>query len=256
MTTTRRRRWPWFLGGAAVLVILAVVAVPYIYIHFIQADPEPALTFENIDASASEATTTVAGGASATTAGGAAATTNAGAASGDSIDGTWAVTTGSEAGYRVKEVLFGQDTDAVGRTTAVTGDLTIAGTTVTDGSFSVDLTKVTSDESRRDSQFQGRIMETSKFPTATFTLTKPIELGSLPADKTEVDYTATGQLELHGVTKPVDVAITARRNGGDIEVTGTIPVVFADYQIDNPSSNGITTQDNGVVEFLLVFAEN
>ena len=73
---------------------------------------------------------------------------------------------------------------------------------------------------------------------------------------TEVTYTATGDLELHGVTKQVDVAITARRNGDNIEVTGTIPVVFADYQIDNPSSNGITTQDNGVVEFLLVFSQN
>ena len=51
------------------------------------------------------------------------------------------------------------------------------------------------------------------------------------------------------------MAITARRNGANIEVTGTIPVVFADYQIDNPSTAGITTQDNGVVEFLLVFAQ-
>ena len=39
----------------------------------------------------------------------------------------------------------------------------------------------------------------------------------------------------------------------NIEVSGTIPVKFADYQIDNPSTAGITTQDNGVVEFLLVF---
>ena len=68
MTTTKRRRWPWFLGGAAILVILAVVAVPYIYIHFIQADPEPELTFENIDASAAATTTTPAAWTSATTA--------------------------------------------------------------------------------------------------------------------------------------------------------------------------------------------
>ena len=253
MTTTKRPRWPWLLGGAVVLVIVAVLAVPYVYIHFIQADPEPALTFENIDASASETTTTVAA-ASTSTAAGATATTTA-AAAGDSIDGSWAVTTGSQAGYRVKEILFGQDTDAVGRTSAVTGSLSIAGTSVTDGSFEVDLTKVTSDESRRDAQFQGRIMETSEFPTAAFKLTKPIDLGNLPADKTVVAYTASGEFTLHGVTKQIDVALTARRNGANIEVTGTIPVVFADYQIDNPSTAGISTQDNGVVEFLLVFAK-
>jgi polyisoprenoid-binding protein YceI len=250
MTTTKRRRWPWFLGGAVILVILAVVAVPYVYIHFIQADPEPELTFENIDASAAETTTSV---ASASTAAGSTAATAAGAAaSSDSIDGNWAVTTASQAGYRVKEVLFGQDTDAVGRTNAVTGTLAIDGTSVTEGSFSVDLTKVTSDESKRDGQFQGRIMETSQFPTATFTLTKPIDLGSLPADKSEVPYTASGELNLHGVAKQVDVALTARRNGANIEVTGTIPVLFADYQIDNPSTAGVSTQDNGVIEFLLV----
>jgi polyisoprenoid-binding protein YceI len=253
MTTTKRRRWPWFVGGAVIVVILAVVAVPYIYIHFIQADPEPELTFENIDASATETTTSV---ASASTAAGSTATTAAGAAaSSDGIDGSWTVTTASQAGYRVKEILFGQDTDAVGRTDAVTGSLAIAGTSVTEGSFTVDLTKVTSDESKRDGQFQGRIMETSQFPTATFTLTKPIDLGSLPADKTEVSYTATGELNLHGVSKQVEVALTARRNGANIEVTGTIPVVFADYQIDNPSTAGISTQDNGVVEFLLVLAK-
>ena len=46
----------------------------------------------------------------------------------------------------------------------MTGSFTIAGSSVTDGSFTVDLTTVTSDESRRDNAFQGRIMETSQFP--------------------------------------------------------------------------------------------
>jgi len=249
--TTKRRKWPWILGGVVLLVAVAAVAGPFIYIHFIQADPKPALTFDNIDANAAT-TTTVAG---ATTDPPAATAAAGGSASSDSIDGTWNVATGSQAGYRVKEVLFGQSTDAVGRTSAVTGSLAISGTTVTDGSFTVDLTKVTSDESKRDDQFQGRIMNTSQFPNATFKLTKPIDLGSLPADKTEVPYTATGELTLHGVTKQVDVAITARRNGANIEVSGTIPVVFADYQINNPSTAGVTTQDNGVVEFLLVFSK-
>jgi polyisoprenoid-binding protein YceI len=249
--TTERRKWPWILGGVVLLIAVAAVAGPYIYIHFIQADPKPALTFENIDANAGT-TTAVAG---ATTDPATTAAAGAGSASSGSIDGTWNVTTGSQAGYRVKEVLFGQSTDAVGRTSAVTGSLAISGTTVSDGSFTVDLTKVTSDESKRDDQFQGRIMNTSQFPNATFKLTKPIDLGSLPADKTEVPYTATGDLTLHGVTKQVDAAITARRNGADIEVSGTIPVVFADYQINNPSTAGVTTQDNGVVEFLLVFAK-
>ncbi len=38
--------------------------------------------------------------------------------------------TGSVVGYRVKEVLFGQDNIAVGRTSTITGQLKINGTTV------------------------------------------------------------------------------------------------------------------------------
>ena len=31
----RRRRWPWFVGGAVALILIGVVAGPFIYIHFI-----------------------------------------------------------------------------------------------------------------------------------------------------------------------------------------------------------------------------
>jgi hypothetical protein len=34
---------------------------------------------------------------------------------------TWSIAAGSQVGYRVVEVLFGQDTEGVGRTDAVTG---------------------------------------------------------------------------------------------------------------------------------------
>ena len=41
-----------------------------------------------------------------------------------------------------------------------------------------------------------------------------------------------------------------------IEVSGDIPVVFADYNIQNPSFAGfVTTQDHGLLEFLLVFSK-
>jgi hypothetical protein len=30
-------------------------------------------------------------------------------------------------------------------------------------------------------------------------------------------------------------------------------VAFADYEIANPSTGGITTEDNGLLEFILVF---
>ena len=164
-------------------------------------------------------------------------------------DGTWVVGDGSAVGYRVVEVLFGVDTEGVGRTDQVTGELTLAGTQVTDGSFEADLTTVVSDEDRRDNQFRGRLMDTENFPTATFTLTAPIELGAVPADGTPVTTTASGELTLRGTTNPVTVDVQAQKNGDTIQVVGSTDIVFADYGIPRPEAPGITTQDHGLLEF-------
>ncbi len=169
-------------------------------------------------------------------------------------DGTaWQVTDASELGYRVKEILFGVDTEGVGRTNQIEGALTIDGSTVTSAEFVVDVASIESDESRRDGQFRGRIMSTDEFPEAVFTLTEPIELGTEAVEGATVETTATGELTLRGVTNPVTFDVSARLESGRIGVLGNIPVVFADYGIANPSVGGITTEDNGLLEFVLVF---
>jgi polyisoprenoid-binding protein YceI len=215
--------------AAVALAVTFAVAVPYLYINFVQGDAPDRLdvTVER------DGTDTTNGNAST------------------SVDGTWTVGSGSQAGYRVKEVLLGQSTEAVGRTGAVTGQLTVSGSQVERGSFTVDLTKVTSDQDRRDSQFQGRIMETATYPTATFKLLQPITLGSIPADGDTVTATAHGELTLHGTTKQVTVEVTIQRDGDGFEVSGSIPVIFADYAIPNPSFGAVTTEDHGEIEFLL-----
>jgi hypothetical protein len=50
--------------------------------------------------------------------------------------------------------------------------------------------------------------------------------------------------------------LTAERAGRQIKVAGDIPVLFSDYGIQNPSFAGfVTTQDHGLLEFLLVFTK-
>ncbi|MEA3055498.1 MAG: hypothetical protein QOD30_930 [Actinomycetota bacterium] len=222
----------WALAAVAAVAVLAV-AGPFIYIHWIEGDPPARLSLD--DATTSTSTTAAAAG-----------TTRSG------IDGTWTVATGSQAGYRVKEVLFGQDAEAVGRTKDVTGTMTIAGTSVTEGSFTVDLTTVSSDQSRRDGQFHNRIMQTSQFPKATFTLTKPIDVGSTPGDAVEVKATATGDLTVHGVKRSVTFDVVAKRTSSAIAINGSIPVAFADYGIGDPSFGPAVVQDHGEIEFLLL----
>jgi polyisoprenoid-binding protein YceI len=166
----------------------------------------------------------------------------------------WVATDASQVGYRVEEVLFGVNTTATGRTNQVTGSLTIDGTQVTTTEFTVDVASIRSDESKRDAQFRGRIMSADQFPTATFVLTQPIELGAEPAEGLQVTVPATGELTLRGTTQLVTFDVTALLQNGLIGVQGAIPVVFADYAIENPSVAGITTEDNGLVEFILVFS--
>jgi polyisoprenoid-binding protein YceI len=224
------------LIALAVVVVLAVGAI-VVYVQFIEGDAPEKLTF-------TDDTTPEDGGDGSTT-------TAAGAFD---ADGTWDVADGTEVGYRVVEDFAGglQNNEAVGRTSDVTGSLTIDGTSVPEATFTADLTTLESDESRRDSQVQGRILETEQFPEATFTLTEPLDFGSVPAVGVEVTAEAAGTLELHGVTKDVTFEVRGKIVDGHIEVLGEIPITFADYGIQNPSNPIITTEDHGLLEFLLV----
>ena len=236
----RRLKWIIALPLAALLLALGGT---WTYINVLHDEAPARLALEGSVSDNLPAT-------SATTAAGTSATAPA------SFDGTWVASTGSQAGYRVKEVLFNQSVEAVGRTSNVDGALTIDGATVESAAISIDLASVQSDESRRDNQFRGRIMNVAQYPTATFTLKSPIELGTLPADGATVTVPATGELTLHGTKKTVTVDVTAKRSGGTIAVSGTIPVVFADYGIPSPSFGPASVEDNGEIEFLVTFTKS
>ena len=219
--------------GAVVGLVVLVSAGTWVYLNVVRDPPPERLSLDDPGEPNEPAPTTT----SATAA---------------SVDGTWTVAVGSEAGYRVPEVLNGQSTEAVGRTSAVTGELVLAGTSATAASFTVDLASVTSDESRRDGQFRGRIMDVATHPKATFRLTAPISFGEVPAEGVRLDASATGELTLRGGTRPVTFPLQAERSGGTIRVAGSIPITFSDYGIPNPSAGPAQVGDEGELEFLLV----
>jgi polyisoprenoid-binding protein YceI len=248
MPFSRPRHWLRWLITAIVIVVVLAIAGPFVYIHFFNGSTPTALSLTpsgsaSASAGSSSAGSSGSGAPGATTANG-------------SVAGTWNAGSGSVVGYRVNEVLVGQSTTAVGRSTSVTGHLTIAGTTATAASFTVPMATVHSDRSERDGQFDSRIMDVATYPTGTFTLTSPIDLAPLPAPGVIKSYTAHGKLTLHGTTRAVTFTLTAERKGANIEVAGDIPVLFADYNIQNPSIGGfVTTQNHGLLEFLLVFSQ-
>jgi polyisoprenoid-binding protein YceI len=227
------------------LIIVGVVAVAYgafaVWFNFIRDDAEDPFT---LDAT----TTTVADAETETP------ETTTTVSSGSELDGTWTVTAGSEAGYRAQEIVLGQDGEATGRTTSVSGEMTIEGTSVPVATITVDMASIESSESRRDDQFRGRIMDVASFPTSTFVLTRPIELEPLPAVGEERTVAATGDLTLRGTTMPVTIDIQARRNADSIEIAGSTEIVFDAWNIPEPSGGPAQVGDVGTLEFHLFFA--
>ena len=218
----------------AALIVLALLAVagPWVYINLIKEDAPDALTLQ-------PAVTTTAGEVQQPT---------------NATDGEWAVVADSVVGYRVKEILFGQDTEGVGRTSAVTGSLVIANNEVTSAEFSVDMTSLKSDSSRRDRQVNDRILDTATYPTATFALNEPVALTPEALAGSDLTVNTTGTLTLRGVTNSVPVTLVARLVDNAIEVNGTIKIVFAEWQIPDPSVSAIVVEDRGLLEFLIRFS--
>ncbi len=225
----RPRRW-WRRGLiAGVVLVVLVVGGPFVFIHFIEGKAPAKLTLS------------------------AAPGPSAANAASVPLDGKWSVTTGSVVGYRVKEVLFGQDNTAVGRTSDVTGTITISATSVVAGTFTVEMATVKSDFTQRDSQFRGRVMDVATYPTATFVLSGPIKIGAPAASGVIKTMPVEGALTLRGQTRAVSFQVEARHVGTTIQVLGSVPVLFSRWKIPNPTFGPVTTQDHGILEFLLDF---
>ena len=170
------------------------------------------------------------------------------------VPGEWVTTTDSVVGYRVAEILFGQSTEGVGRTSKVEGLLTVSAAGLDSAEFVVDMATVVSDDERRDRQFRSAIMDTDSHPQATFVLTSSVPLTEASLAGGMLDTVATGDLTLRGTTRTVQVALHARLNGDLIEVVGSITVVFDEWGIPSPSRPGISVEDRGELEFRLVFS--
>ncbi|WP_217242225.1 YceI family protein [Streptomyces sp. AC555_RSS877] len=237
MAGSIRRHWKrWLIAGVATVAVLCT-AGPYIYINYVQDKPPTALSLDDPPGSNSSGSSSGSGEQ----------------AGQEGVEGAWRVGSGSQAGYRVDEVLFGQNVTAVGRTEEVTGELEIEGNRAISGSFTVDLASVKSDSDQRDGQFRGRVMNTERYPEATFELTEPVDFGSAPAVGEQVSAKASGELTVHGETNSVSFELDAQRTADGFRVNGSIPVTFADYGIEAPNFGGIAVEDEGNIEFLLAF---
>ncbi len=264
-----RERRAWLVVVPSTVLVMAL-GVPYAYVEWGQDEAPPPLEFAEVDTDASTTTTGVPAGSMAADAsvtvttlpfvppadgtpapitGG---TTTAPARAPNEIEGTWRVGRGSVVGYRAQEVLVVQDNTAVGRTDDVTGQMTIAGTTMTAAEFTADMTTVTSDQPQRDERYRS-IMDTANHPTSRLVITRPIDIGEIPGEAVVITRRASGRLTIRGVTRGVSFDLKARRVQGRIEVLGSVTVRWADYGIPDPGNGVVRVHDHGEMEFLLYF---
>lgn len=166
----------------------------------------------------------------------------------DGLAGTWTIGQESEAGYRVNEVLNGQPVTVVGRTSDIKGEATIEGTRLTAATAEVDMRNVATDNGSRDGQFQG-ILKTGQFPSATFTLTEAVDIGAISGGSASTE--AAGELTLAGVTQAVTVNLKAQVTSDGVDVQGSIPITFSDFEISAPNLGFVKVEDAGTVEMLL-----
>lgn len=186
------------------------------------------------------------------------ATTTPGAA-GTAPDGTWSVRPGpvdtTYAGYRAHELLLrgNLDQDVTGRTNEVTGTFVIAGGAVKSGALSVKIDTLSTGTPMRDDMARRVGLESDKFPTATFELTEPIPLGA-PSAGQDVKVKATGNMTIHGVTKPLTFDLDARWSGDTIEVAGTAPITLSEFGVDvGGFAIAARVDDKATIELQLTF---
>ena len=218
---SRKRHWGrWVAAGVVGLVVLLVLAIGL----FIKLQPTPAPL-------------ALPGGAASAPTG--------------RLDGTWDVAAGSLAGFRVRQTALGFSNDTVGRTSAVTGALVMSGGRLTSAAIRVDLTAVK--VGGKTQQQLAKSLGTARYPEATFTLTSPVTLSPAFASGATIRVTATGLLELNGVSRQVTFTMSGRRAGTALQVAGSIPVTFSAWDIRGPAGYGLlgSLANHGMAEFLL-----
>jgi len=160
----------------------------------------------------------------------------------------------SQASYHAREQLVGKSlpTPAVGTSKNVSGTLLLApdGSILADQSqISVDLTGLQSDESRRDNFIKNDTLQTSRFPMATFVPNGTQGLAMPLPTSGDATFQLSGDLTVHGVTRPVTWQVTATFAGTTISGSATTDVKITDFGMTPPKAGPVLSiEDNLTLE--------
>ena len=147
--------------------------------------------------------------------------------------------TGNEVRYRIRERLVDHDlpNDAVGRTGAVTGAITLdsAGKIMPSSSqFVARIGGLTSDRDRRDGYVRNRLLQAGKYPTVVLAPTEVRGLTyPLPTSGSD-SFDIVGNLTVKGVTKPTVWRASATFTPTGLTGTSATAFTFDDFGLSQP----------------------
>lgn len=252
------------IGRFLFLAVLAVIVAGVGWYFFIREDNEAQKAAADVTDEVRQAaggTATAPAAASPTAAGQGSNPTPAAAADGASTYAgkSYRIIEGqSTAWYLADEKLARLPTGstAKGTTTKITGEFHLTKNGLDPAkptTFTVDLASITSDNSRRDERMRGAL-ETSKYPTTTFTATA---ISGLPAEfgATDTILQLTGTLDLHGVQKEVTWELKVKRDGDILSVLGTTGFKYSDFGITKPDIAGVVSVEEDVTLQIQLFIQ-
>ena len=171
-----------------------------------------------------------------------------------SLDGDWEVVrnrgdNATSVGFTFPELLPGDRRVTSGSTQQITGGVRVEDRKLVDGTVTVDMNTIESDNERRD------INETDKFPTSEFRVTEPVDLSGVPDDGTAGEVELTGELTIHGVTRGVTAPFKVLRDRDRVVVSSTIPVNRLDYEVETPDFVAATIDEQGEINIRLTLRQ-
>ena len=96
-------------------------------------------------------------------------------------------------------------------------------------------------------------LEIGSFPTASFSITEPIDFASDASSGKAVSVVAKGKLTVHGVTKELEFPLEAQLVNNTIVIVGSTNITFSDYGVAVPASRiVVSVEDSGILELQLL----
>jgi hypothetical protein len=231
-----KRGMAFTIGGG--LAVVAVIALAFVYfVLFPTSSPKPLALSASTGATPVSASTRLAG--------------------------TWKIAPGSVAGYRVREKLgfLPAESDAVGRTSAITGSATVAESkdvvTISRASFVVAVDTLKSNESMRDQHIRTIGLQSDTYPKATFVRSSPVTLPASALAGQTIHTSVTGVFNIHGTSRREIVPLQMRLSNSSIKAVGSLTFPWAEFNMTAPSVGGFVNVTNrATMEFELALARS